>query len=74
MKRMIWTLVVVLTLVLTGTLFAWGKARRALVHSEPLPCLMIGERVYCFDGQPGGQLMCEQLRDSVVLCKELPSD
>lgn len=52
-----------------GTILGWGYERKAVVTSEPLPCMQIGGgTLVCFDGQPQGEIFCEMADETTILC------
>ncbi|MBW1873586.1 MAG: hypothetical protein JRJ19_16080 [Deltaproteobacteria bacterium] len=70
MKKRILKMSVVLAVAaaMLFVLIGWGIERKATVTSEPLSCFSKGEIAICFDGQPQGDVICEKLDDTIVLC------
>jgi hypothetical protein len=68
-KRILKMLVVVaVTAAFLFVLVGWGAERKATVTSEPLSCFSKGQVAICFDGQPQGDVLCERLDNTIVLC------
>lgn len=61
-------LVVVVLAVLSTGLLAWAFERKGVVHSEPMACFTSGAKVVCFDGEPAGNLICEEADAHTVIC------
>jgi hypothetical protein len=65
LKQSLVLVVVVLSLAILG---GSTVERRAIVTSEPLPCVAQGDTLVCFDGVPGPAMTCETLDAHDVLC------
>ncbi|HOX46494.1 MAG TPA: hypothetical protein PK668_23015 [Myxococcota bacterium] len=62
------TAVLTVVAVVLGVLLGWGGERRPVVTAQALPCVEMGEQLVCFDGQPAGDMRCENVDPSTVLC------
>ena len=73
MKRKMLKAAAVLTVlvVVLGTILGWGYERKAVVTSEPLTCTQMGDKLVCFDGNPMGDVYCEQADQDTILCSEI---